>query len=52
LLDKQIKDMGYQVQGFKASAVSAGLKKDKALDLALIFSEKVSAAQRKTASAF
>ncbi len=28
------------VQGFKASAVAAGLKKDNALDLALIFSEK------------
>ncbi len=28
------------VQGFKASAVKAGLKKDKGLDLALIFSEK------------
>jgi len=27
------------VQGFKASAVAAGLKKDNALDLALIFSE-------------
>ena len=32
------------VQGFKASAVAAGLKKDKSLDLALIFSEKESAA--------
>jgi glutamate N-acetyltransferase/amino-acid N-acetyltransferase len=39
-----MKDMGYQVQGFKASAISAGLKKDKALDLALIVSEHVSAA--------
>ena len=29
-----------KVQGFKASAVAAGLKKDNALDLALIFSEK------------
>jgi len=32
------------VQGFKASAVAAGLKKDKSLDLALIFSERESAA--------
>ena len=31
------------VQGFKASAVKAGLKKDKGLDLALIFSEKETA---------
>jgi glutamate N-acetyltransferase/amino-acid N-acetyltransferase len=30
----------YMVPGFKASAVAAGLKKDGALDLALIFSEK------------
>ena len=29
----------YRVQGFKASAVKAGLKKDKGLDLALIVSE-------------
>ena len=28
------------IQGFKASAVKAGLKKDKGLDLALIFSER------------
>jgi glutamate N-acetyltransferase/amino-acid N-acetyltransferase len=33
----------YMVQGFKASAVKAGLKKDKGLDLALIFSEKETA---------
>jgi len=32
------------IQGFKASAVAAGLKKDKSLDLALIFSERESAA--------
>lgn len=32
------------VPGFKASAVAAGLKKDKGLDLALIFSEKEAAA--------
>jgi glutamate N-acetyltransferase/amino-acid N-acetyltransferase len=32
------------IQGFKASAVAAGLKKDKSLDLALIFSESESAA--------
>ena len=31
------------VQGFKASAVKAGLKKDKELDLALIFSERETA---------
>ncbi|TET86514.1 MAG: bifunctional glutamate N-acetyltransferase/amino-acid acetyltransferase ArgJ [Desulfobacteraceae bacterium] len=31
------------VQGFKASAVKAGLKKDKGLDLALIFSERETA---------
>ena len=30
----------YRVQGFRASAVKAGLKKDKALDLALMVSEK------------
>ena len=30
----------YKIQGFKASAVRAGLKKDNALDMALIFSEK------------
>ena len=33
----------HMVQGFKASAVKAGLKKDKGLDLALIFSEKETA---------
>ena len=33
----------YTVQGFKASAVKAGLKKDKGLDLALGFSEKETA---------
>ena len=33
----------YMVQGFKASAVKAGLKKDKGLDLALIFSERETA---------
>jgi glutamate N-acetyltransferase/amino-acid N-acetyltransferase len=32
------------IQGFKASAVAAGLKKDRSLDLALIFSERESAA--------
>ena len=32
------------IQGFKASAIAAGLKKDKSLDLALIFSERESAA--------
>ncbi len=32
------------VKGFQASAVAAGLKKDKSLDLALIFSERESAA--------
>lgn len=32
------------VQGFKASAVAAGLKKDRGLDLALIFSDKECAA--------
>lgn len=32
------------IQGFTASAVAAGLKKEKALDLALIFSEKEAAA--------
>ena len=31
------------IQGFKASAVKAGLKKDKGLDLALIFSERETA---------
>ena len=34
----------YMIQGFKASATAAGLKKENALDLALIFSEKESAA--------
>jgi len=33
----------HMVQGFKASAVKAGLKKDNGLDLALIFSEKETA---------
>ena len=33
----------HMVQGFKASAVKAGLKKDKGLDLALIFSERETA---------
>ena len=33
----------YRVQGFTASAVKVGLKKDKALDLALIVSEKETA---------
>ncbi|MFH0845737.1 MAG: bifunctional ornithine acetyltransferase/N-acetylglutamate synthase, partial [Pseudomonadota bacterium] len=33
----------YVIQGFKASAVAAGLKKDGGLDLALICSEKLSA---------
>jgi glutamate N-acetyltransferase/amino-acid N-acetyltransferase len=33
----------YRVQGFKASAVKAGLKKDEAPDLALIISEKETA---------
>jgi len=33
----------YMVQGFKASAVKAGLKKDKGLDLALIVSERETA---------
>ena len=33
----------HMVQGFKASAVKAGLKKDKELDLALIFSERETA---------
>ncbi|MBW2096098.1 MAG: bifunctional glutamate N-acetyltransferase/amino-acid acetyltransferase ArgJ [Deltaproteobacteria bacterium] len=32
--------MGYTIQGFKASAVAAGLKKGGALDLALLYSEK------------
>ena len=32
-----------QVQGFKASAVAAGIKKDGGLDMALIFSEKEAA---------
>jgi len=35
-----MEDGKLMVQGFKASAVSAGLKKDNALDMALIFSEK------------
>jgi len=34
------KDMDYSVPGFKASAVSAGLKKDGLLDLCLIFSQR------------
>jgi glutamate N-acetyltransferase/amino-acid N-acetyltransferase len=38
---KKLKNM---VQGFKGSAVAAGLKKDVALDLGLIFSEKESVA--------
>ena len=37
-------DLKNIIQGFKASAISAGLKKDNALDLALIFSEKEAAA--------
>ena len=36
--------MGYTTQGFKASAVSAGLKKNGALDLCLIYSEKAATA--------
>ena len=39
-----MKDDKHIIQGFKASAVAAGLKKDNALDLALIFSEKEAAA--------
>jgi glutamate N-acetyltransferase/amino-acid N-acetyltransferase len=35
-----MKDDRHIIQGFKASAVAAGLKKDNALDLALIFSDK------------
>jgi glutamate N-acetyltransferase/amino-acid N-acetyltransferase len=35
-----MEDEKHIMQGFKASAVAAGLKKDNALDLALIFSEK------------
>ncbi|MCP4667060.1 MAG: bifunctional glutamate N-acetyltransferase/amino-acid acetyltransferase ArgJ [Deltaproteobacteria bacterium] len=35
-----MKNTKHTIQGFKASAVAAGLKKDHALDLALIFSEK------------
>jgi glutamate N-acetyltransferase / amino-acid N-acetyltransferase len=37
-------DMAYMIQGFEASAVDAGLKKNGALDLALIYSEKESTA--------
>jgi glutamate N-acetyltransferase/amino-acid N-acetyltransferase len=37
-------DDHYRVPGFKASAVAAGLKKDGSKDVALIFSEKISAA--------
>jgi len=33
-------DKNIMVQGFKAAAVAAGLKKDNSLDMALIFSEK------------
>lgn len=36
--------MEYTVKGFKASAVASGLKKNGALDLALIYSEKTAAA--------
>lgn len=39
-----MKGIKAMVQGFKASAVIAGLKKDRTLDLALIFSEKESVA--------
>ncbi len=35
-----MKSEKYVIPGFKASALAAGLKKDNALDLALIFSEK------------
>jgi glutamate N-acetyltransferase/amino-acid N-acetyltransferase len=35
---------GYRVPGFLGSAVAAGLKKDKGLDMALIFSEREAAA--------
>ena len=37
-------EAGFEVQGFSASAVSAGLKKDGGLDLALIVSETEAAA--------
>ncbi|MFH1491130.1 MAG: bifunctional glutamate N-acetyltransferase/amino-acid acetyltransferase ArgJ [Pseudomonadota bacterium] len=36
--DRDIRD--HRVKGFKASAVAAGLKKNKGLDMALIYSEK------------
>jgi glutamate N-acetyltransferase/amino-acid N-acetyltransferase len=42
--DDPMTPVDYIVPGFKASAVSAGLKKDGVLDLALIFSEKEAAA--------
>jgi glutamate N-acetyltransferase/amino-acid N-acetyltransferase len=35
-----MKDLNYSIPGFTASAVAAGLKKDNAMDLALIFSEE------------
>ncbi len=38
-----MKQSEHMVQGFKASAVKVGLKKDKGLDLALIFSERETA---------
>ncbi len=41
---KNMKHVVNTVQGFKASAVAAGLKKDNSLDLALLFSEKEAAA--------
>lgn len=39
-----MKHMEYKIQGFKASAVAAGLKKNGALDMALIHAEKVATA--------
>jgi glutamate N-acetyltransferase/amino-acid N-acetyltransferase len=44
LWSKQVKQNENIVHGFKASGVQAGLKKVKALDLALIFSERESVA--------
>jgi len=44
LLDMEMETEKYAVRGFRASALSAGLKKDGALDLALIASEAESVA--------
>ena len=44
LRGQQMTQKEHTVQGFKASGVRAGLKKDMALDLAILFSERESAA--------